>query len=201
MPKSVGFWLYGAQPITTRPPVGRVRFVRWTRNGHGFLKNSKVGRILTVWGPAYYSPAASRPCPFCPLDTERTRIGRIFIRSVSVGRVRFVRFVRWTRNGHGFLKNSKVGRIFIRSVCRSAVSVLSVLSVGHGRPTWFKIVLVQGLIVVTRFSMWACFSLSVVSARHCGHCWQCDWRPGCNRLGPIQSICIVYVLVLVSVCE
>ena len=108
MPKSVGFWLYGAQPITTRPPVGRVRFVRWTRNGHGFLKNSKVGRIfirsvsvgrvrfvrfvrwtrnghgflknskvgriLTVWGPAYYNPAASRPCPFCPLDTERTRI-------------------------------------------------------------------------------------------------------------------------------
>ena len=192
MPKSVGFWLYGAQPITTRPPVGRVRFVRWTRNGHGFLKNSKVGRILTVWGPAYYNPAASRPCPFCPLDTERTRIFEKFqSRSdfypvgVSVGRVRFVRFVRWTRNGHGFLH--------VRSVSNGQN--------GHGRPTWFKIVLVQGLIVVTRFSMWACFSLSVVSARHCGHCWQCDWRPGCNRLGPIQSICIVYVLVLVSVCE
>ena len=153
MPKSVGFWLYGAQPITTRPPVGRVRFVRWTRNGHGFLKNSKVGRI--------------------------------FIRSVSVGRVRFVRFVRWTRNGHGFLH--------VRSVSNGQN--------GHGRPTWFEIVLVQELIVVTRFSMWACFSLSVVSVWHCGHCWQCDWRPGCNRLGPIQSICIVYVLVLVSVCE
>jgi hypothetical protein len=41
---------------------------------YDFLKNAKVGRILTVWGPAYYNPAASRPCPFCPLDTERTRI-------------------------------------------------------------------------------------------------------------------------------
>ena len=79
--------VWGAQPITTRPPVGRVRFVRWTRNGHGFLKNSKVGRI--------------------------------FIRSVSVGRVRFVRFVRWTRNGHGFLH--------VRSVSNGQN--------GHGRPT------------------------------------------------------------------
>ena len=77
---------------------------------YDFLKNAKVGRILTVWGPAYYNPAASRPCPFCPLDTERTRI---------------------------FEKFQSRSDFYPVGVGRSAVSVLSVLSVGHGTDTDF----------------------------------------------------------------